>query len=160
MEADRLVVSRDGDQVVGAAESVPVKMTLPGNVVEPTAAVIAVTVLPTHRRQGRLRAMMRYQNDELSARGDHLAVLTASEAGIYQRFGYGPATLASGYLFDKRDLLVRLDGTESGAVRFVDDRALEAFPGILTSHQASRAGEVSRPLVDWLHDAVLKGAAA
>jgi predicted acetyltransferase len=39
-----------------------------------------------------LTAMMRNQLTELRARGEFLAVLLASEAPIYGRFGYGPAT--------------------------------------------------------------------
>lgn len=36
--------------------------------------------------------MMRHQLTELQAQGEFLAVLLASEATIYQRFGYGMAT--------------------------------------------------------------------
>lgn len=36
--------------------------------------------------------MMRHQLAELRARGEFLSVLLASEAPIYGRFGYGPAT--------------------------------------------------------------------
>ena len=103
---DRIVASRDGKDLVGTAVSVPAEMTLPGPLVEPVAAVVGVAVWPTHRRQGRLSAMMRYQLDDLHARGDSVAVLTSSEARIYQRFGYGPATLGSGYRLEKRDLRV------------------------------------------------------
>ncbi len=41
-----------------------------------------VGVLPSHRRQGMLSAMMRYQLAELRARGEFLSVLLASEAPI------------------------------------------------------------------------------
>jgi predicted acetyltransferase len=54
--------------------------------------VTAVGVLPSHRRQGVLTALMRHQLTELRARGEVLSVLLASEAPIYGRFGYGPAT--------------------------------------------------------------------
>lgn len=37
-------------------------------------------------------AMMRHQLAEFRARGEFLSVLPASEAPIYGRFGYGPAT--------------------------------------------------------------------
>ncbi len=52
----------------------------------------SVGVLPSHRRQGVLTAMMRHQLAELRARGEFLAALLASDALIYRRFGYGPAT--------------------------------------------------------------------
>ncbi len=52
----------------------------------------AVGVLPSHRRQGVLSAMMRHQLTALRDSGEALSVLLASEALIYRRFGYGPAT--------------------------------------------------------------------
>ena len=51
-----------------------------------------VSVASTHRRQGLLTSMMRRQLDDVRAWGEPLAVLTASEPGIYGRFGYGAAT--------------------------------------------------------------------
>ncbi|WP_031114597.1 GNAT family N-acetyltransferase, partial [Streptomyces sp. NRRL S-146] len=67
-------------------------LTLPGETIVPAPGVTAVGVLPSHRRQGVLSAMMRHQLGELRARGEFLSVLLASEATIYGRFGYGPAT--------------------------------------------------------------------
>lgn len=150
---DRLLVSRDGAEIAGTATSEPAQMTLPGEVVAPVAAVVGVAVLPTHRRQGRLRSMMRYQLDDLRARGEDLAVLTSSEARIYQRFGYGPATLASTYRLEKRDLSLlwpeRVD-LSGVAVRFVErDEAERHFPPLLAAHQPTRAGEVSRLTLGW-----------
>jgi predicted N-acetyltransferase YhbS len=71
------------------------ELTLPGETIVPTTGVTAVGVLPSHRRQGVLSAMMRHQLTELRARGEVLSVLLASEALIYRRFGYGPATLGA-----------------------------------------------------------------
>jgi predicted acetyltransferase len=152
---DRIVASRDGKDLVGTAVSVPAEMTLPGPLVEPVAAVVGVAVWPTHRRQGRLSAMMRYQLDDLHARGDSVAVLTSSEARIYQRFGYGPATLGSGYRLEKRDLRVVSVGSAelaapAGTVRIVDlARATSCFPEVFATYQATRAGEVSRLDLGW-----------
>ena len=50
-----------------------------------------VGVLPTHRRRGVLREMMRFQLDDFRRRGEPLAALWASESVIYGRFGYGIA---------------------------------------------------------------------
>jgi predicted acetyltransferase len=50
-------------------------------------------VLPTHRRRGVLRAMMRAQLDDVHERGEPLAALWASEETIYGRYGYGLASL-------------------------------------------------------------------
>ncbi|ALC25105.1 GNAT family N-acetyltransferase [Streptomyces pristinaespiralis] len=77
---------------VGTAGAYSFELTLPGETVVPASGVTAVGVLPSHRRQGVLSAMMRHQLTELRGRGEFLSVLLASEALIYGRFGYGPAT--------------------------------------------------------------------
>ena len=43
-------------------------------------------------RRGILGAMMTYLLDECAARGGRVSMLTASEGGIYRRFGYGVAS--------------------------------------------------------------------
>ncbi len=93
LEMDRglLAVTADG-RPVGTAGAYSFELTLPGEVVVPAPGVTVVGVLPSHRRRGVLSAMMRHQLTELRARGEFLSVLLASEALIYRRFGYGPAT--------------------------------------------------------------------
>ncbi|MEU8920489.1 GNAT family N-acetyltransferase [Kitasatospora sp. NPDC048545] len=92
-EMDRalLAVSPEG-KPVGTAGAYSFELTLPGGAAVPVAGVTAVGVLPTHRRRGVLTAMMRHQLAEVRERGEFLSVLLASEASIYGRFGYGPAT--------------------------------------------------------------------
>jgi predicted acetyltransferase len=52
-------------------------------------------VLPTHRRRGYLRSMMRSQIDAARARGETVAIHWATEDTIYGRFGYGIASMAA-----------------------------------------------------------------
>ncbi|GKQ37625.1 GNAT family N-acetyltransferase [Streptomyces sp. A012304] len=93
LETDRCLLARTADgRPVGTAATHSFELTLPGETLVPAPGVTAVGVLPSHRRQGVLRAMMRHQLTELRARGELLSVLLASEATIYGRFGYGPAT--------------------------------------------------------------------
>ncbi|MFF7636894.1 GNAT family N-acetyltransferase [Kitasatospora sp. NPDC008050] len=91
MDRNLLALTPDG-RPVGTAGAYSFELTLPGEVLVPAPGVTAVGVIPTHRRQGVLSAMMRHQLTELRARGEILSVLLASEALIYRRFGYGPAT--------------------------------------------------------------------
>ena len=58
-----------------------------------TNAIEDVSVRTTARRQGLLRRMMRVDLDEAVARGQAFATLTASEATIYGRFGFGLSTI-------------------------------------------------------------------
>ena len=76
--------------------------------------ITAVTVSPTHRRQGILSRQivddLRYAQDQ----GFSLAALTVSEAGIYGRFGFEPATYQTRFKLKCQDglkLLVDLPGT-------------------------------------------------
>ncbi|WP_405938624.1 GNAT family N-acetyltransferase [Streptomyces sp. NBC_00726] len=96
LEMDRglLAVAPDG-KPVGTAAAHSFELTLPGGELAPAAGVTAVGVLPSHRRRGVLSAMMRHQLAEVRERGEFLSVLLASEARIYGRYGYGPATMTA-----------------------------------------------------------------
>jgi predicted acetyltransferase len=87
---ERFYAAYDGDLPVGSAADFPFTLTVPGGEL-PTGGVTWVAVLPSHRRQGVLTQLMRRELDDLRARGEPLAVLWASEAAIYGRFGYGMA---------------------------------------------------------------------
>ncbi len=90
-ELDRTWVAVDGDAYVATATAYSFELTVPGGVRVPAAGVAQVAVLPTHRRQGRLREVMVALLDQAAERGDHYALLNASESGIYGRFGFGQA---------------------------------------------------------------------
>ena len=90
-ELDRAIAAYAGDRVVGTAGIFTFDLSIPGGRM-PAAGVTMVGVHPTHRRRGILTAMMRAQLDAIHARGEPLAILWASEATIYGRFGYGLAT--------------------------------------------------------------------
>ncbi|HEY8523758.1 MAG TPA: GNAT family N-acetyltransferase [Acidimicrobiales bacterium] len=92
LEPDRTFVVTDGGAVVGTGGAFTYEMTLPGGTPVPLAAVTEVGVAPTHRRRGMLRAIMAALVDQALDRGEAAAGLTASEATIYRRFGYGVAT--------------------------------------------------------------------
>ena len=67
-------------------------MTIPGGTV-PCGGTTIVSVAPTHRRQGLLRAMMRRHLDDVREHEEPIAALWASDSAIYGRFGYGMATV-------------------------------------------------------------------
>ena len=85
-------VLEDG-AVVGGCGSFPFEQTVPGGFVR-AAGLSVVGVLPTHRRRGILRGMMRAQIDDTHRRGEPVATLWASEDTIYGQFGYGMASLS------------------------------------------------------------------
>jgi predicted acetyltransferase len=117
MPAGSAVVACDGQDVVGVAAYLDLKLTVPGGAVLPMAGVTWVAVLPTHRRRGVLRAMFA----ELHSRmGDYpIAGLQASEAGIYGRFGYGPAMVEHKLTVDRRQARFFDEVPDPGGVRVV-----------------------------------------
>lgn len=90
---DRVHAARENGKIIGGASSFPFEMTTPGGSVR-AAGTTVVGVLPTHRRRGVLRAMMRAQLDAIHARQEPVAYLWASEETIYGRFGYGMASVS------------------------------------------------------------------
>ncbi|MFG3001342.1 GNAT family N-acetyltransferase [Streptomyces sp. NPDC048340] len=90
-EPQRCVVVQDRGAIIGTAGAFSFRMTVPGGQLVDTAGVTMVSVQPTHRRRGVLSTLMRHQLESLQRQGQPLAVLTASEAPIYGRFGYGVA---------------------------------------------------------------------
>lgn len=98
----RFVGARDpeaGGLLVAAAGIYTRDLTFPGpgggpgtgHSVHPVAAVTWVAVRTGWRGRGLLRRMMRAQLDDLHAGGEAVAILTASEPGLYGRYGYGSA---------------------------------------------------------------------
>jgi predicted acetyltransferase len=78
----------DGDEMVGTSGNFSFTMTVPGGETG-CAGVTMVSVLPSHRRRGLMKRMMRALLDDAHSRGEPLAALWASEENIYQRFGFG-----------------------------------------------------------------------
>ncbi|MFJ4037703.1 GNAT family N-acetyltransferase [Microbacterium sp. NPDC090007] len=65
-------------------------------------SISAVTVAPTHRRRGIARAMLGGELRTAAAAGYAVAGLTVTEATIYGRWGFSPATWASDVVIDTR----------------------------------------------------------
>ena len=93
VEPSRTFGAREDGAVVGGCASFPFELTVPGGVVR-AAGLTVVGVLPTHRRRGILRQMMRAQLDDVHRRGEPVGYLWASEDTIYGQFGYGLASLS------------------------------------------------------------------
>jgi predicted acetyltransferase len=90
-EFDRSLAALDGAAIVGTTAAYSFQLTVPGGIAG-AGGVTFVSVLPSYRRRGILSAMMRHQLADISARGEAVAALYASEAGIYGRYGYGCAS--------------------------------------------------------------------
>ena len=68
-ELDRAWAAFDGTSVVGTLRSFPTPLTLPGGASVTSAALTAVTVTATHRRQGLLTRMITGDLDSVRRQG-------------------------------------------------------------------------------------------
>ncbi|GAA0587546.1 GNAT family N-acetyltransferase [Streptomyces crystallinus] len=158
LEMDRglFAVTADG-QTVGTTGAYTFELTLPGDVLAPAAGVTAVGVLPSHRRQGVLSAMMRHQLTELRGRGEFLSVLLASEAVIYRRFGYGPATYTQRLTVPRHQAALTLprargaaDAPDTGSVELLRRAECgELLEEVYDRYRRTQPGALSRPHRWW-----------
>jgi predicted acetyltransferase len=126
--------------LAGTVMSFAMELTAPGPVQLPMAGVSYVGVHPLRRRRGVLRALMRYQLDDLHGRGVPLAGLSASEAGIYGRFGYGPATWHSSWRLARGAARGLVDANDGCQLQMIDGPAArELLPAV---HEQARRGQV------------------
>ncbi len=88
LERDRQLGAFVGAELAGHAAALTMDLTVPGRSV-PAAGITWAMVSPGHRRRGVLSALMDRQLADLRDGGEPVAVLWASESGIYPRFGYG-----------------------------------------------------------------------
>ncbi|MBT2385093.1 GNAT family N-acetyltransferase [Streptomyces sp. ISL-11] len=150
--ARTLAVFDEGEPVAGA--SVYSRMlTVPGGVL-PVAGVASVGVAPTHRRRGILTSMMRAQLTDLyEQRREPIAALRPSEAGIYGRYGYGPATVGNRMRCDRRAMRFRPDTDfGEGIVRL--KHAVQARPLLERIYDRVRTASVGWPDRQMAHWAV------
>ncbi|MEU6305677.1 GNAT family N-acetyltransferase [Streptomyces chartreusis] len=162
LEFDRCLLALEADgRPVGTAAAHSFELTLPGGRLVPAAGVTAVGVLPSHRRQGVLSAMMRHQLAELRARGEILSVLLASEAPIYGRFGYGPATYTARLTVPRHQAALvapRARLAADAAVSGSDDGSIEVLrraecgemlEAVYDRYRRAQPGALSRPHRWW-----------
>ncbi|ODQ90583.1 GNAT family N-acetyltransferase [Mycolicibacterium flavescens] len=147
--ADGSVLACDGDDVVGMAHYLDLTVTVPGGAVLPMAGVTLVAVAPTHRRRGLLRAMFAELHDRIE-RSYPIAGLTASEGGIYGRFGYGAATIEQELTVDRRTARFRDDAPDPGGVRIVAAAEhRDALAAIYERWRTATPGGLQRPAPLW-----------
>jgi predicted acetyltransferase len=124
------------------------------------SGVTGVSTLPSHRRRGHVRELIRRLLAEAHEAGQPVAMLWASMAAIYQRFGYGVACTCLSYEFDPA-LLRFVDPIEApGRVRLL--KATEAVPLMADAYERFAAGRTltlrrdTPALGDWWHNFVLR----
>src|SRR5476649_951214 len=131
----------DAETPVATASGWIADLTIPGQRSIPSWAISTISVAPTHRRRGIARNLMEAELRTAAKLNVPVAILTASEATIYERFGFAPAALRADWTIDTTraawtgpipDGKVQLVTTEQGRDEGGHDilkRALPQNPG-------------------------------
>ena len=153
LEPERSIGVFDGDTQVGGASIFTMRLTVPEARQVPLAGVTWVSVLPTHRRRGGLRKLMRHQLHTLHETGaEPVAGLQASQAPIYGRFGYGPAAGSVLLTVPRHANALRLpEGVDEVSLRLVEPASvIDACREIYGRQVLRRPGMLGKP--DWWYE--------
>jgi predicted acetyltransferase len=150
LEPGRTVGAFVDGQLVGTADAVTSGLTLPGGAVVGHAAVTHIGVLPSFTRQGIATELVHHQLRDIAARGEVVATLRASEATIYERYGYGVASSTQSLEVRTARAALRPDVGTGRAVRLIEAaQAWDVLPRIYADNRSSRPGTIDRPEVWW-----------
>jgi predicted acetyltransferase len=137
-------------KLVGTADAVTSGLTLPGGAVVGHAAVTHIGVLPSFTRRGVATELIHHQLRDIAARGEVVATLRASEATIYERYGYGVAGSTQTVEVHTARAALRPDVGTGGAVRLIDAaQTWDVLPRIYAENRSTRPGTIDRPDVWW-----------
>jgi predicted acetyltransferase len=146
---ERIHAAFDDGTVVGSGGAFPFETSVPGGFVR-AAGVTLVGVLPTHRRRGILRSLMRAQLEDVHERGEPIAYLWASEDALYGRFGYGIASFSGDIELRRDRAAFYRDFERTGTVRLLGaDDAVEPFSEIQRRAAARHPGMFVRTPEWW-----------
>ncbi|MDQ1740369.1 MAG: hypothetical protein QOE53_2021, partial [Pseudonocardiales bacterium] len=151
LDPPSFLVATMAGQIVGVTGDYRFTMTVPGGSLA-VPGVTWVSVSPTHRRRGVLRALMNRQLRDFAAEGAAAAILTASEGGIYGRFGYGPASSVRRIVIDRAAAKLARPAADSGEVRLLTaEQARPVLPELHRRWREQVPGALSRTESWWDH---------
>ena len=93
----------DGGRMVASYSTIPLTTRANGKTVA-AAGVSAVGTLPEYRRQGLVRRLTTQALNDMYERGQLVAALWASQAAIYQRYGYTHVGQGLGLVVHQRSI--------------------------------------------------------
>ncbi|MDH3679584.1 MAG: GNAT family N-acetyltransferase [Acidimicrobiia bacterium] len=139
----------DGDRLVSTFITIPFTMRMNGAAVA-MGGVSGVGTLPDYRRRGLMRQLMTRATEEMRDRGQTVASLWASQAAIYQRFGYAIGSSQRTYRVDPADIAFHDGDTGLGDVELLDaDAGFEAVKALYIAFVADRTGYLHRSRALW-----------
>ncbi len=144
-------LANDDGEPAGTCRVHDLELTVPGGNSVGVSGIGDVGVPAGHTRRGVLRSMVTTVLEDGARRGHAAAALYASEATIYGRFGFGPATRSKKVRIETARAALRPEVVSSpGLVRVVapEHRAAYLKP-VYERARIRRAGEVARSDLLW-----------
>jgi predicted acetyltransferase len=141
----------DGARMAASYSCLPFTMRANGNAVA-MGGVTAVGTLPEYRRQGLVRAITTRSFADMRERGQAVAALWASQAAIYQRYGYALSSALVTYCIDSVD--VGFGDGDGGSMRIarVDaDTGAEIMKKVYIDFVAQRTCYLHRSKTLWMN---------
>lgn len=150
IELDRSWIADDGERLVGTTTCHSFELNVPGGRTAGLGGLGLVAVVPTHRRRGIMRELLGLFLGDCRQRGDVFAGCFSSEAAIYGRFGFGPATRMARVTLE-RD---RARGLEQivtpGRIRWSRvESSWKELRDIFERTRTNRPGDLARPDHVW-----------
>ena len=141
-------------KLVSSFTAIPFTMRANGNSVA-LAGVSTVGTQPEYRRQGLLRRIQTQAFADMRDRGQSLAALWASQAAIYQRYGYAMTTVLRSYRVDTTDISFHDGVWGSGHVeRLSVNDAFDVIKSIYIRFVENRICYLHRSKALWLQNAM------
>ena len=134
--------------------NIPFTMRANGHAM-PLAGVSTVGTQPEYRRRGLARRIHTQAFAQMRDAGQSVASLWASQAAIYQRYGYAMSTAARSYTIDTVDIRFYDGDTGSGRVERIDlDTGYDTLKGVYIDFVADRMAYLHRAKALWLRNAL------
>ena len=144
----------EGSRLVSSFSTIPFTMRANGAGL-PIGGVSAVGTLPEYRRQGLVRQIMTRAFADMRDSGRSVAALWASQAAIYQRYGFAMASVLRSYAVDTVEIDFHDGDDGSGRVERLDVASgYDLIKDIYVRFVAARMGYLHRARALWLHNAL------
>jgi predicted acetyltransferase len=128
-----LLCAFDGPRMVASYGTIPFTARANGQAV-PLGGVTTVATAPEYRRRGLLRSITERALNAQREAGQPVAALWASQAAIYQRYGYSAASALVHYEIDTADL--NLLEPPTGDLQVAREPAADAFEDVKQVYRA------------------------
>jgi len=139
----------DGPKMVASYATIPFTMRANGRAMA-LGGVSSVGTIPEYRRRGLVRELTTRSLVEMRDSGQSVAALWASQAAIYQRYGYAAASSRIRYSIDSVDVRLLVEPDDGLTVERIPlAESFDSLRGVYRQFVAERMGYLHRSKVLW-----------